>query len=635
VSKAEGVNGAPSKSHPDRVELERVTVRFAGDSGDGLQVVGGQLTSTSAIAGNDLSTLPDFPAEIRAPTGTLPGVSAFQISFSSEKIHTPGDEPDVLVVLNPAALRAHIADLPAGGTLVVNQDAFTKPGLDKAGYEHDPLTDGSLSGYRVVQVAISSQNEKALAELNLSARDAGRSKNFYALGLIYWLYERPLETTLRWFKTKYGSRPEVVAANTTALTAGYNFAETAELFTSAYRVPPAQTPPGTYRNITGAEATALGFVTASRIAGRPLFYGSYPITPASGILHELAKLRHFGVITFQAEDEIAAMGSAIGAAFGGSLALTGTSGPGLALKSEGLGLAITVELPVVVANVQRAGPSTGMPTKTEQADLLQAMFGRNGESPVAIVAPATPSDCFFMAIEAFRIATTYMTPVIFLSDGYLANGSEPWRVPELAELPEFSVKFRTEAGDFLPYARDPETLARPWAIPGTPGLEHRIGGLSKEEGTGNVSYDPLNNERMVHARAAKIAGIARTIPPLTVDGGNEGELLVLGWGSTSGVIRTACEKLRAEGVRVANAHLRYINPFPANLGAVLGSFQRVLIPELNSGQLRLLIAGGFDVTTVGLNKVQGRPLLVSEVRGAIVEELAQLQTKSRRVAGAG
>ena len=607
-----------------RAELDRVTVRFAGDSGDGLQVVGSQLTNTSAVFGNDLSTLPDYPAEIRAPAGTLPGVSAFQVSFASEDIHTPGDAPDVLVALNPAALKVSLAEIPDGGTLIVNEDSFTAQGLNKAGYDANPLDDDSLSSYRVIRVPITSQNERALAHLGLSPRQAGRSKNFYALGIIYWLYDRPLEPTLRWFEQKWGSRPQIVAANTAALKAGYAFADTTELFTSAYRVPPATLPAGTYRNITGNQATALGFITAAHLADRPLFYASYPITPASTVLHELARHRNLGIVTFQAEDEIAAIGAAIGAAFGGSLAMTGTSGPGLALKSEALGLAVVVELPLVVIDVQRAGPSTGMPTKTEQADLLQAMFGRNGEAPVAIVAPATPSDCFAMALEAFRIAVTYMTPVLYLSDGYLANGSEPWRIPAMDDLPSIPVQFRTDPDSFQPYARDPRTLARPWAIPGTPGLEHRVGGLAKEDVTGNVSYDPKNNERMILLRAQKIAGIAKGIPPLEVQGPDRGGLLVLGWGSTYGAITTACEKLRAHGVAVSNAHLRYLNPFPSNLGTVLQRFEQVLIPELNLGQLRMLIADAYGVSARRLSKLQGKPFLVREVQAAIVEELARI-----------
>lgn len=608
----------------DRAELDRVTVRFAGDSGDGLQVVGAQLTNVTAAFGNDLSTLPDYPAEIRAPAGTLPGVSAFQISFASEDIHTPGDAPDVLVALNPAALKANLADIPGGGTLIINEDAFTTQGLNKAGYDRNPLDDASLSSYRVIRLPITSQNEKALAHLGLSPRQAGRSKNFYALGIIYWLYDRPAAPTLRWFERKWGSRPQVVAANSAALKAGYAFADTTELFTSAYRVPPAALPPGTYRNITGNQATALGFITAAHRAGRPLFYASYPITPASTVLHELAHHRNLGIVTFQAEDEIAAIGAAIGAAFGGSLALTGTSGPGLALKSEALGLAVVVELPLVVIDVQRAGPSTGMPTKTEQADLLQAMYGRNGEAPVAVVAPATPGDCFAMALEAFRIAVTHMTPVLYLSDGYLANGSEPWRIPALDDLPSISVRFHTDPAGFQPYARDPRTLARPWAIPGSAGLEHRVGGLAKEDGTGNVSYDPENNERMVRLRARKIAGIAAGIPPVEVHGPDRGRLLVLGWGSTCGAITTACEKLREQGVAVSNAHLRHLNPFPSNLGAVLQRFEQVLIPELNLGQLRLLIADAYGVTARRLSKLQGKPFLVREVQAAIVEELARI-----------
>ena len=607
-----------------RAELDRVTVRFAGDSGDGLQVVGSQLTNTSAVFGNDLSTLPDYPAEIRAPAGTLPGVSAFQVSFASEDIHTPGDAPDVLVALNPAALKVNLEEIPDGGTLIVNEDSFTAQGLNKAGYDASPLDDDSLSSYRVIRLPITSQNENALAHLGMSPRQAGRSKNFYALGIIYWLYDRPLEPTLRWFEQKWGSRPQIVAANTAALKAGYAFADTTELFTSAYRVPPATLPAGTYRNITGNQATALGFITAAHLADRPLFYASYPITPASTVLHELARHRNLGIVTFQAEDEIAAIGAAIGAAFGGSLALTGTSGPGLALKSEALGLAVVVELPLVVIDVQRAGPSTGMPTKTEQADLLQAMFGRNGEAPVAIVAPATPGDCYAMALEAFRIAVTYMTPVLYLSDGYLANGSEPWRIPAMDDLPSIPVQFRTDPDGFQPYARDPRTLARPWAVPGTPGLEHRVGGLAKEDVTGNVSYDPKNNERMILLRAQKIAGIAKGIPPLEVRGPDRGGLLVLGWGSTYGAITTACEKLRAQGVAVSNAHLRYLNPFPSNLGTVLQRFKQVLIPELNLGQLRMLIADAYGVSARRLSKLQGKPFLVREVQAAIVEELARI-----------
>ena len=548
----------------------------------------------------------------------------FQISFASEDIHTPGDAPDVLVALNPAALKANLEEIPEGGTLIVNEDSFTAQGLSKAGYDSNPLEDDSLSSYRVIGLPITSQNEKALAHLGMSPRQAGRSKNFYALGIIYWLYDRPLEPTLRWFQEKWGSRPQVVAANTAALKAGYAFADTTELFTSAYRVPPATLPAGTYRNITGNQATALGFITASHLADRTLFYASYPITPASTVLHELARHRNLGIVTFQAEDEMAAIGAAIGAAFGGSLALTGTSGPGLALKSEALGLAVVVELPLVVIDVQRAGPSTGMPTKTEQADLLQAMFGRNGEAPVAIVAPATPGDCFAMALEAFRIAVTHMTPVLYLSDGYLANGSEPWRIPAMDDLPSVPVQFRTEAEGFQPYTRDPRTLARPWAIPGTPGLEHRVGGLAKEDVTGNVSYDPQNNERMIRLRAQKIARIAASIPPVEVQGPDRGGLLVLGWGSTYGAITTACEKLRAQGVAVSNAHVRYLNPFPSNLGTVLQRFEQVLIPELNLGQLRMLIADAYGVNARRLSKLQGKPFLVREVQAAVVEELARM-----------
>ena len=499
-----------------RTEINRVTIRFAGDSGDGLQVIGSQLTNTSAIFGNDLATLPDYPAEIRAPAGTLPGVSAFQINFASDDIHTPGDAPEVLVALNPAALKSNLTDIPVGATLIINKDSFTEQNLKKAGYSSNPLTDDSLSAYRIIPVPISSQNAKALEIYNLNPRVAGRSKNFYALGIIYWLYDRSLEPTIRWFEEKWGSRPEIVSANTTALKAGHSFADTTELFTSAYQVPPAKLPAGEYRNITGNQATALGLIIASHQTKRQLFYASYPITPASSILHELAQHKNFNVKTFQAEDEIAAIGSAIGASFGGSLAATGTSGPGLALKSEALGLAISVELPLVVVNVQRAGPSTGMPTKTEQADLLQAMYGRNGEAPLAIIAPSTPANCFTMMLKAFEIAVRYMTPVIYLSDGYLANGSEPWLIPILEELPVIPVNFETNQNEFLPYSRNPETLARPWAIPGTPGLEHRVGGLSKASGTGNVSYDPQNNELMIQLRSQKIQKITDIIPEIVV-----------------------------------------------------------------------------------------------------------------------
>ncbi|MEX2159880.1 MAG: 2-oxoacid:acceptor oxidoreductase subunit alpha [Dehalococcoidia bacterium] len=604
-------------------ELDRVTIRFAGDSGDGMQLAGLQFTNTSAVFGNDVSTLPDFPAEIRAPAGSLPGVSSFQVSFSSYDIYTPGDRPDVLIAMNPAALKTNLPDLPKGGTLIVNSDEFSEANLKKATYETNPLTDGGLAGYRVIEVQISTMNERALRDSGLSVQQIDRCKNFFALGIMFWLYERPLEPTLRWIDDKFSKNPVVAKANATTLKAGYNFGDTAELFPVHYRVPRAHLSPGRYRNITGNEATAIGFVTASKLAGLPLFYGSYPITPASDILQELSRLKHHGVKTFQAEDEIAAVGAAIGASFGGSLALTGTSGPGLALKSEAIGLAVMVELPLVIANIQRSGPSTGMPTKTEQADLLQVMFGRSGESPVAVVAPATPGECFYMAIEAFRIALRHMLPVVFLSDGYLGSGSEPWRIPSLADLPRIEVQFATDPKTFQPYARDEQTLARPWAVPGTPDLEHRIGGLEKSDITGNVSYDAANHEKMVHYRAEKVARIARDIPHLEVIGDDEGELLVLSWGSTYGAVITAVQRARAAGKSVSMAHLRYLNPFPENLGDVLSRYKKVLIPELNLGQLAMLIRARYLVDAISYNRITGRPFHVAEIEEKINELVRQ------------
>jgi 2-oxoglutarate ferredoxin oxidoreductase subunit alpha len=604
-------------------ELDRVTIRFAGDSGDGMQLAGSQFTNTSAVFGNDISTLPDFPAEIRAPAGSLPGVSSFQVSFSSFDIYTPGDAPDVLVAMNPAALKTNLGDLPKAGTVIVNMDEFNEANLRKAGYEQNPLDDSSLSGYRVIKVPITTLNSRALKDSGLTGQQVDRSKNFFALGLMFWLYERPIEPTLRWIEDKFSKNPIVANANIATLKAGFHFGETAELFPVHYRVPKAHLAPGRYRNITGNQATALGFLTASKLAGRPLFYSSYPITPASDILEELARFKNFGLKTMQAEDEIAAMSAAIGAAFGGSLGLTATSGPGFALKGEAIGLAVMTELPVVIANIQRSGPSTGMPTKTEQSDLLQAMFGRNGESPVAIVAPATPSECFKMAIEAFRIATKYMTPCIFLSDGYLGSGSEPWRIPALADLPKIDVKYATDPKTFKPYLRDPETLARPWAVPGTPDLEHRIGGLEKSDVEGNVSYDAENHWRMVQYRAEKVARIARDIPDVEVMGDQEGELLVLGWGSTYGSIVTAVQRGRAAGYSVSCAHLRYLNPFPENLGDVLSRYRKVLIPELNLGQLRMLIRARYLVDAVGLNRVTGRPFKIGEIEAKIRELVSQ------------
>ena len=603
-------DGAPGEI----TELERVTIRFAGDSGDGMQLTGTQFTRTAAVFGNDISTLPDFPAEIRAPAGSLPGVSGFQISFSSTDIHTPGDQPDVLVAMNPAALKTNIGDLPAGGALIVNSDAFTQQNLTKAAYASDPLTDGSLKAYTVFEIPISSLNERSLDGLDMTSKQKDLTKNFFALGIMFWLYERSMEPTIEWIDDKFSARPVIAEANKRALKAGYAFGETTELFHTHYRVKPAKLPPGTYRNITGNEATALGFLAASKQADRQLFYGSYPITPASDILHQLSGYKTFGVKTFQAEDEIAAIGAAIGASYGGALGLTASSGPGIALKSEAMGLAVMVELPLVVVDVQRAGPSTGMPTKNEQADLLQVMFGRNSDSPLPVVAPATPGECFDLAIEAARIALKYMTPVVYLSDAFLATGSEPWRIPDVADLPDIRVSNAVVGdGPFRPYLRDPETLARPWAVPGTAGLEHRVGGLEKADVTGNVSYDPDNHHRMQMLRAAKVAGIANDIPPLDVFGPSSGDLLILGWGSTYGAIRSAVETLHAKGASVAHAHLRHLNPFPADTEAVLRSYRRVLIPEVNLGQLLLLVRAKYLIDAVGYDKVRGKPFRIAEI----------------------
>jgi 2-oxoglutarate ferredoxin oxidoreductase subunit alpha len=609
-------------AEPEVLDLDRVTIRFAGDSGDGMQLTGTQFTRTSAVYGNDISTLPDFPAEIRAPAGSLPGVSGFQLSFSSSEIHTPGDQPDVLVAMNPAALKTNVGDLPAGGALIVNEDAFTAANLSKAGYASNPLSDGSLKAFTVFEIPISTLNAGALAGLEMTSKQVDQTKNFFALGLMFWLYERSMEPTLRWIEDKFSKRPVVVEANRRALKAGYAFGETTEIFHTHYRVAPAKLAPGRYRNITGNEAAALGFVAASRLADRPLFYGSYPITPASDILHQLSSYKHFGVRTFQAEDEIAAIGAAIGASYGGAMGMSATSGPGIALKSEAMGLAVMVELPLVVADIQRAGPSTGMPTKTEQADLLQVLFGRNSDSPMPVVAPSTPADCFDMAIEAWRIALKYMTPVVYLSDAFLATGSEPWRLPDLADLPDIHVGNATERATFHPYDRDPVTLARPWAVPGTPGLEHRIGGLEKSDITGNVSYDPDNHERMQLLRAAKVAGIANDIPEVEPYGVDRGELLIVGWGSTYGAIRSAVERLLAEGQSVAHLHLRHLNPFPRNLGQVLGSYRHVLVPEVNLGQLLLLLRARYLVDAIGYDRVRGKPFRIAEIHERAEQILA-------------
>jgi 2-oxoglutarate/2-oxoacid ferredoxin oxidoreductase subunit alpha len=599
--------------------LDRVVIRFAGDSGDGMQLTGTQFTATAAVIGNDLATFPDYPAEIRAPAGTLPGVSGFQINFSSEDIHTPGDAPDVLVAMNPAALRVNLPDLKPGGTLVVNTDGFRENDLRKAGYTASPLEDGSLAGYTVHGVEMTRLTRAALDETGLPQRIVDRCKNFFALGLMYYLYNRPLDVSLKWIAEKFASKPELVEANQRALRAGFAYGEATEIFQVTYRVPPAKLEPGTYRNIAGNTALALGFVAASVKSGLKLFQGSYPITPASDVLHELSQYKNLGVVTFQAEDEIAAIGAALGASFAGALGITTTSGPGMALKAEFMGLAVMVELPLVIVDIQRGGPSTGLPTKTEQADLLMALFGRHAEAPLVILAARSPSDCFDAAYEACRLAVRHMTPVVLLTDGYLANGAEPWRLPDLDALPGFGSGFRTDPEGFLPYLRDPETLARPWAIPGTPGLEHRIGGLEKEDQTGNVSYDPANHERMMHLRAEKVARVALDLPPAEPLGDPEGGLLVVGWGSTYGAITGALRKARAAGLRVSHLHLRHLNPFPSNLEEVLQRYDRILVPELNLGQLAFLLRGRFLTDAVSYTKVQGQPFRESELLDRIRE----------------
>jgi len=603
-------------------ELDTVTIRFAGDSGDGMQLTGTQFTNTSAMVGNDISTLPDFPAEIRAPAGSLPGVSGFQLNFSSQDIRTPGDQPNVLVAMNPAALKVNLPDLEEGGTLIINSDEFTKENLGHAAYGTNPLEDGSLSGYRVHKLPISTLNRNALkGNVQLSRKEIDRSKNFFALGVLYWLYDRPLDPTLNWINAKFKKNPELIKANEVALKTGYNFAETTEVFTTHYTVKKAVIAPGRYRKITGNEATAIGFVTAAELAGRPLFYGSYPITPASDILHELARHKNFGVKTFQAEDEIAAVCAAIGASFAGHVGLTGTSGPGVALKQEAIGLAVMTELPLVIVNVQRGGPSTGLPTKTEQADLFQAVWGRNGECPAIVIAPATPGDCFNMAIEAVRLAFKYMVPVFYLSDGYLANGAEPWAVPAIEKLPRIPVTFASDPANFMPYARDEVTLARPYALPGTPGLEHRIGGIEKQHITGNVNYDPENHHLMVKLRQEKVDRAAADVPPVETFGDPTGKVLVLGWGSTYGSITTAVEKMQQEGKSVSSAHLRHLNPFPANLGEVLAGFETVLIPEMNLGQLCTMIRARYLIDAVPFSKVKGRPFQIREIIRKVEEYL--------------
>ena len=612
--------GTSSKPKEHIETLSRVVIRFAGDSGDGMQLTGTQFTATAAAIGNDLATFPDYPAEIRAPAGTLAGVSGFQVNFSSEDIFTPGDAPDVLVAMNAAALKANIKDLRAAGILIVNTDAFREADLAKAGYATNPLEDGSLAAFRVHEVDITRLTRAALKDTGVPQRVQDRCKNFFALGMMYYLYHRPMDVSLQWIEQKFGKKPELAEANKLALKGGYAYCEATEIFQVTYEVPKAKLKPGTYRNISGNQAIALGFVAAAKKAGRQLFLGSYPITPASDILHELSRHKNFGVVTFQAEDEIAAIGSALGASFAGAIGLTTTSGPGMALKMEFIGLAIMVELPLIVVNIQRGGPSTGLPTKTEQADLLQAMFGRPSEAPCIVLAARSAADCFSAAYEATRLAIKHMTPVILLSDGYIANGAEPWRLPDIEDLPPIDAGRPINPEAFLPFSRDPETLARPWAVPGTPGLEHRIGGIEKADGTGNVSYDALNHEKMVHLRAEKVARVARDIPKAQIDGDPDG-LLVLGWGSTYGAITSAVRHARAVGRRVGHLHLRYLNPMPLDLGEVLARYEHVLVPEINLGQLAWLIRAKFLRDVVQLNKVQGQPFKESEIL-AKIEDLA-------------
>ena len=608
-------------------ERDSVVIRFAGDSGDGMQLTGTQFTNTSAVFGNDVSTMPDFPAEIRAPVGTLAGVSGFQVNFSNRDILTPGDAAQILVAMNPAALKASLSDVETHGTIIINTDAFSQANLRKAGYESDPRHDGSLKEYKIIEVPLTSLNREALKGIEgLSTKEKDRSQNFFALGLAFWMFDRSLDVTVDWINKKFAKTPAVREGNIRALETGYNFGDTSRIFQQRYRIRPASLPPGTYRKVTGNNALAMGFVTAARKMGKPLFYGTYPITPASDILHALAPLRNFDVRTFQAEDEIAAMGSVIGAAFGGALAVTGTSGPGIALKSEAMNLALVLELPMVIVNVQRGGPSTGLPTKVEQSDLLQAMFGRNGESPMAILAPSNPSDCFDVAIEACRLAVRTMSPVIILSDGFLANSSEPWMIPNADNIAP--IEYSHPEGisgnghePFLSYKRDPDTMARPWAIPGTPGLEHRIGGLSKAPVTGNVSYNPLHHEQMVRERAEKIARLAEFIPEQDVFGPASGELLLLSWGGTFGSVRSAVAQAQRRGLSVAHAHLRYLNPFPRNLRDILGRYRQVIVPELNGGQLAFLLRGRYALDIQSYTKVHGRPFTIGEISHKIEQVL--------------
>ena len=609
-------NGGGAHAHKPLTPRDSVVIRFAGDSGDGMQLVGMQFTSESALAGNDIATVPDFPAEIRAPAGTLAGVSSFQLNFSSSEIFTAGDEPNVLVAMNPAALKANLEDLPPNAVLIIDKEAFTEANLKRAGYSSNPLTDHSLDKYQIFEVDVTRLTSLALQGSGLSNRDSFRCRNMFVLGMLSWLYQRPIETTIRYIESRFKKNQAVLDANLKALKAGWNYGETTEMFASSYTVPKAHISPGFYRNITGNSATAMGFVVAANRAGRPLFLGSYPITPASDILHELAGYKNYNVYTFQAEDEIAGVCSSIGAAFGGAIAITSTSGPGMNLKAEAVGLAVKTELPIVICDVQRAGPSTGMPTKPEQTDLLQSMYGRHGESPVPIIAASTPGDCFMAAYEAVRIAVKYMTPVILLTDGQLANGAEPWLVPDASKLPEIKVEFaqQVEGQEFQPYARDEETLSRPWAIPGTPGLQHRIGGITGEHLTGNISYSPSNHELMIRMRARKIAGITREIPPIEIFGDADGgDIVMLGWGSTFGPIREAVKQSRAKGKKVSHIHLRYLNPLPADLADKLRSFKKVMIAEMNMGQLLKMVRADYLIPAIGINKIQGRPFKVAEL----------------------
>jgi 2-oxoglutarate ferredoxin oxidoreductase subunit alpha len=604
-----------------RETIDKAVIRFCGDSGDGMQITGSQFTNTVALYGNDLATFPDYPAEIRAPAGTLPGVSGFQVHFSSSNVYTPGDSVDVLIAMNPAALKMNLADLKTNGILIVNSDDFGESDLRKAQITVSPLEDHSLDGYRLFAVQLTKLTRAALKDVGLDAKSMDRCKNFFALGMCYWLYNRSMEPTLRYLDDKFKSKPQLVTANKLAMQAGYSFCEATEAFQISYEIPPAKLSPGTYRNISGNAALALGFVAASQQAGIPLFLGSYPITPASDILHELSMYKDFGVTTFQAEDEIAAVSSAIGASYTGALAITTTSGPGMALKTEAIGLAVAVELPLVICDIQRGGPSTGLPTKTEQADLLQALYGRNSEAPVPVLAPSSPGDCFWIAIEASRIAIKYMVPVIILSDGYLANGAEPWKVPTVAELPQIPVVFETNPEGFLPYKRNPSTLARPWAIPGTPGLEHRVGGIEKQDVTGNINYEPLNHEHMVRTRAEKVEGIAQDIPEIVPEGDQSGDLLIVAWGSTAGPITAAMKPMREKGHRIGHVHLRYLNPLPRNLGDILKRYKKVLVPEMNMGQLSMILRAKFLVDAESYGKIQGKPFKQSEIEAKIEELL--------------